>query len=196
MRVLVVLMCFMMVVMASAAIAEPTPVDSLKQIGNSVLVNMILAVVSAVGAAVTALITYGFAFMRRKWKILELTKIDESIESKLLGVWSTVRQHTFKGFKRQAGPGKKITWDQSKECMDESIQLLYSALSPEELKKLGVQTWQEFYVWAKTQFENVTDLAKGRLNFDVGKSAKLAIGKVETPIIGSKLVGLKISTKW
>lgn len=171
-------------------------VTELKQTGNDLLVQILLAVITAAGAAGTALIGYLFTYLRSRWKILELTQLDERIEAKLLGAWSDTRQGLYTGFKRQAGPGNKITWEQSQACMSASMQTLYSKLTPAEFARLGIESKDEFIAWAKTQFENITDAAKGKLNIDLGKSARLAVGKIRTPVLGGELKGFEISTKF
>jgi hypothetical protein len=55
---------------------------------------------------------------------MDLTQLDEKIESKLLGAWSDTRQGLYAGFKQQAGNGNKITWEQSQACMSASLQTL------------------------------------------------------------------------
>lgn len=191
------LLLFFILAALPALAEEAAPaLPNLHQVGNDILVDLILAVISALGTAGTALIGYVFAYLRRRWGILELTKLDERIEEKLLATWSSTRQGLYAGFKRQAGPGNKISYEQSRACMDTAIHDLYGAMNKDELKRLGIASLQEFTAWARTQFENITDASKGKLNIDLGKAARLAVGNIRTPVIGSELKGFEISTKF
>jgi len=183
-------------VMQKAVEAEKAKITDVVTDG---VVKFITALVTIVSGFMIALITATFQFLRSKFSILKYTQADEKIEQMLIDTWVKTRQGTFDRLKKEKKPGQKISWDDAKVCMEESIHGLYNNFKeyPELFQHIGVESMDEFKDWARNQFEHVTDILKGKISMPViGGKAKLTIGNVKSPVIGSELKGFQISTKW
>lgn len=190
------LLFFFSLVLLLAGTAEvSSPGTTIKQALNDVLVNLILGLISALGAAGTVLITYLFQLLRAKAKLLKYSQIDERIEQKLLKSWNDAHQDMYKGFKEQQG-GATLSIDKSKETMQYALTKFTGSLSKEELKHLGYDLAEDLMKNAKNAFEFLCDASKGKLSVQLGEAARLAVGNIKSPIIGSEMSGFEIKAKF